>query len=143
MIKKTVLVFIAAIALLAGCKKNNPSPAVAIIGKWYYSSIRVQTFLGNTPPVTDLVSDTTYTVLNGEFIQFNSDGTGLTYVSTRNTPDMDLTWSVTGNQETETDANIGVPMVYTININGSTMTRHIEYGLLNGYTYIDDDVMHK
>jgi hypothetical protein len=137
--KKIVIIGIAAISFLVGCKKSNPSPAVAIIGKWYYSSLRFQTLRGETIPVYD----TTYTVFTGQFVQFNSDGTGILYMGIPNPRSVDFSYSVSGGQESETDVNVGVPMVYTIAINGSTMTRHIKYMLLTGYTYIEDDTMHK
>jgi len=92
---------------------------------------------------TEPVLDTTYTNLTGLYFQFNSDGTGVDYDPMRLAVSEDFTWSVSGNQETETPASTEIPMVYTIGINGSTMTRHTNYTLLNGYTYIVDDVMHK
>jgi hypothetical protein len=128
----------AAVLLFAACKKSTLNPAQAIIGKWYYSKERVQNFTsGGT-----LYRDTTYSLFSyGQYIQYNTNGTGVYYTAIDAGPYIDFTYNLSGNTETETYQ--GISPVYTVTVNGSILTRHGLYTYPNGYYIIEDDTFHR
>lgn len=76
--KKALLILFAA-ALFAGCGKGNVKPATTnlLLGRWYAVSDTTTSFVNNVE-----ASQATFSYhTDANFAQFNSDGTGIIYVS--------------------------------------------------------------
>ena len=94
----TVILFATAIALFSACGKGNmPSTDIPtsttttsninnLIGKWYYNIDTLATYTGST-----LDSTRIYDYFESNYLQFNSDGTGVRYADTTST---NFTYSV-------------------------------------------------
>lgn len=70
---KLLLIVAAGILLVSCSKKNTPAPSIAFVGKWYAKADTIREFQDNVLTETDFTtSDHT------DYIQFNSDKTGIT-----------------------------------------------------------------
>ena len=123
--KKALLIVIVFGLLFVSCKKDShttPAVKVTIVGKWQYKKTRsLNIDSEGTILSEDEVTDYTY----ADYLQYNSDGTG---ISIQKAIEADFTYSFSGTTDTEyllPRSTGDKPIIYTIVVlTSTTLTRH-------------------